>query len=127
MNMLAAPDSEREAAQRYLARLTERARRRRERQRGGRGPDRGSRPRERPADPDERSDRPCLARRRSLQGARPGEEAEPLARLGETADFLSQATLVILRARNHAARTAQQTATTPPPPSLGRSPATRPR
>ncbi len=50
-----------------------------------------------------------------LQGAAPGEEPEPLARLGDTAGSMSQAARVILRARNHAARPAQQPATSPPP------------
>ncbi|MFE6548295.1 hypothetical protein ACFVHS_07825 [Streptomyces sp. NPDC057746] len=50
-----------------------------------------------------------------LQGAAPGEEPEPLARLGDTASSMSQAAHVILRARNHAARAPKLAAPTPPP------------
>ncbi|MFD3580874.1 hypothetical protein [Streptomyces sp. NPDC058683] len=50
-----------------------------------------------------------------LQGAAPGEETEPLARLRDTAGSMSQAAHMILRARNHAAaRTPRPTASTPP-------------
>ncbi|MFI8880291.1 hypothetical protein [Streptomyces sp. NPDC055243] len=50
-----------------------------------------------------------------LQGAAPGEEPEPIARLGDAASSLSQAARVILRARNHAARPAQRPAAAPAP------------
>lgn len=52
----------------------------------------------------------------ALQGAAPGEEPEPLARLRDTSNSMSQAACVILHARNHAAR-APQPALTPPPSS----------
>ncbi|MFE2971098.1 hypothetical protein ACFXKC_47390 [Streptomyces sp. NPDC059340] len=59
-----------------------------------------------------------------LQGAAPGEESVPIARLGDTARSLSEAARVILQARNHAARAAQRPATAPPPsraqPSVSR-------
>ena len=47
----------------------------------------------------------------------PGEEPEPLARLRDTANSMSQAADVILHARNHAARAPQPAALTPPPSS----------
>ncbi|WP_345961595.1 hypothetical protein ABDE16_03380 [Streptomyces sp. BRB040] len=57
-----------------------------------------------------------------LHGAAPGEEPEPIARLGSTANSLSEAARVILRARNHAARPAQRPATAPAPtPAAGRA------
>lgn len=49
-----------------------------------------------------------------LQGAAPGGEPEPLARLRDTVSSLSRAAHVILRARNHAARAPQQLAPAPP-------------
>lgn len=54
-----------------------------------------------------------------LHGAAPDEEPEPIARLGSTANSLSEAARVILHARNHAARPTQPPATTPAP---GRAP-----
>ncbi|MFF8571618.1 hypothetical protein ACF06L_10365 [Streptomyces sp. NPDC015408] len=57
-----------------------------------------------------------------LHGAAPGDEPEPLARLGSTANSMSEAARVILRARNHAARPAQPPATAPAPtPAAGRA------
>lgn len=60
-----------------------------------------------------------------LQKAGPGEEPDPIARLGDTARSISQATHVILHVRTHAARTAQTAASTPPSPT--RPPASRRR
>ncbi|MFI0776175.1 hypothetical protein [Streptomyces sp. NPDC021212] len=51
----------------------------------------------------------------NLHGAAYGEEPEPLARLGDTATFMSQAAHVILRARNHARRAPQHQATASAP------------
>ncbi|WP_328939236.1 hypothetical protein OG288_37100 [Streptomyces tauricus] len=50
-----------------------------------------------------------------LQGTAPGEDPEPLARLGDTANSMSQAAHMILHARNHTARAPRPTAPTPPP------------
>ncbi|MGW7169964.1 hypothetical protein ACWGH3_32740 [Streptomyces sp. NPDC054884] len=50
-----------------------------------------------------------------LQGAAPGENPEPIARLGDSASSMSEAARIILRARNHAARPTQRPATAPPP------------
>ncbi|MGW9400758.1 hypothetical protein [Streptomyces sp. NPDC055642] len=61
-----------------------------------------------------------------LQGATPGEEPEPLARLGSTANSLSEAARVVLHARNHAARPTQLPATAPAPGSA-QSPVSRRR
>ncbi|WP_031104871.1 hypothetical protein [Streptomyces sp. NRRL S-146] len=61
-----------------------------------------------------------------LQGSTPGERPDPIARLGGTASSLSEAARVILRARNHAARTTQPPATTPPP-GRAQSPVSRRR
>ncbi|MEU3161203.1 hypothetical protein ACPCAJ_31915 [Streptomyces griseoincarnatus] len=49
------------------------------------------------------------------QGAAPGNEPEPIARLGSTANSLSEAARVVLHARNHAARRTQPPATAPAP------------
>ncbi|MFE9503250.1 hypothetical protein ACFYO6_12095 [Streptomyces anthocyanicus] len=65
-----------------------------------------------------------------LRGAAPGEEPEPVARLGSTANSLSEAARVILRARNHAARRTQPPATAPAPapaPGRAQSPVSRHR
>jgi hypothetical protein len=53
----------------------------------------------------------------ALQGAAPGEEPEPLARLRDTANSMSKYACMILHARNHAARAPQPAALTPPPSS----------
>lgn len=52
-----------------------------------------------------------------LQKAGPGEEPDPIARLGDSVRSISQATHVILHAHNHAAPTAQTAASTPPSPT----------
>ncbi|MFI5751079.1 hypothetical protein ACIBBE_35415 [Streptomyces sp. NPDC051644] len=61
-----------------------------------------------------------------LQGASPGEEPEPIARLGDTASSMSQAARLILHARNHAAR-APRTAAPAPSTRSTRPPASRRR
>ncbi|MDQ0687136.1 MULTISPECIES: hypothetical protein [Streptomyces] len=53
----------------------------------------------------------------ALHRTAPGEEPEPLARLRDTANSMSQAACVILHARNDAARAPQPAALTPPPSS----------
>ena len=63
-----------------------------------------------------------------LHGAAPGEEPEPLARLGCTANSLSEAARVVLHARNHAARPTLPPTTAPAPaPGRAQSPASRRR
>ncbi|QUW78547.1 hypothetical protein SMIR_04880 [Streptomyces mirabilis] len=52
-----------------------------------------------------------------FQGAAPAGEPDPIARIGSTATSMSEAARAILHARNHAARPAQRPATTSPPPS----------
>lgn len=124
LNMLATPDSERDAALRYLDRLAERV--------AAAGtstevaevlteiaaPVHGLLPLTR-----EVVVRAWIAAS-DLQGAAPGEESVPIAQLGDTARSLSEAARVILQARNHAARAAQRPATAPPPsraqPSVSR-------
>ncbi len=61
-----------------------------------------------------------------LHGAAPGEEPEPIARLGSTAHSLREAASVILHARNHAARLTQPPATAPAP-GRAQSPVSRRR
>ncbi|MFB8128689.1 hypothetical protein [Streptomyces mirabilis] len=114
LNMLATPDSEPDAALRYLDRLAERV--------AAAGtstevaevlpeiaaPVHGLLPLTR-----EVVVRAWIAAS-DLQGAAPGEESVPIARLGDTARSLSEAARVILQARNNAARTAQRPATAPP-------------
>ncbi|MFE6164492.1 hypothetical protein ACFQ7F_36890 [Streptomyces sp. NPDC056486] len=104
LNMLATPDGEREAALRYLAHLAERV--------GAAetssevaeilteiaAPVHGLLPLTR-----EVVVRAWIAAS-DLQGATPGAEPEPIARLADTAGALSDAACVVLRARNHAAR-----------------------
>ncbi|QCD54267.1 hypothetical protein [Streptomyces hawaiiensis] len=115
LNMLAIPDGEREAALRYLARLTEQVAAAETSSQVAEvltevaAPVHGLLPLTR-----EVIVRAWIAAS-DLQGARPGEEPEPIARLGGTADSLSEAARVILRARNHAARPAQPPATAPAP------------
>lgn len=50
-----------------------------------------------------------------LRGTAPGEESEPLARLGDIANSMSQAADIILHARNHTARAPRPTAPTSQP------------
>ncbi|MEV6535135.1 hypothetical protein AB0M86_37070 [Streptomyces sp. NPDC051639] len=124
LNMLATPDSERDAALRYLDRLAERV------VAAGTStevaevlteiaaPLHGLLPLTR-----EVVVRAWIAAS-DFQGAAPGEESVPIARLGATARSLSEAARVILQARNHAGRAAQRPATAPPPsraqPSVSR-------
>lgn len=126
LNALATPDGERDAALRYLAHLAERA------TAAGTSsevaevlteisaPVNGLLPLTR-----EVVVRAWIAAS-DLQGAAPGEEPEPLARLGDTASSMSQAAHLILRARNHDAR-APQPAATAPPPGTAQPPASRRR
>ncbi|MEU3934471.1 hypothetical protein AB0E85_20905 [Streptomyces sp. NPDC029044] len=58
-----------------------------------------------------------------LLGAAPGQQPEPLARLANTANSLSQAALLILDARNHAADAPQPAP--PPPPRTAQPSASR--
>lgn len=115
LNMLATPDGERDAALRYLAHLAERASAAKTSSEAAEvlteiaAPANGLLPLTR-----EVVVRAWIATSDFL-GTSPGEEPEPLARLGDTASSLSQAAHVILRARNHAARVSQPAAPTPPP------------
>ncbi|MDF3140883.1 MULTISPECIES: hypothetical protein [unclassified Streptomyces] len=122
--MLATPESERDAARRYLTRLAERA-----------GvAETSSEVAEvlseiaAPVDGLLPLTREVVVRAwiaaSDLQSAAPGGEPEPLARLGDTASSLNRAAHAILRARNHAARAPQQP-TPAPPPSPDQPPATR--
>lgn len=61
-----------------------------------------------------------------LQGAAPGEEPEPIARLGSTTNSLSEAARAMLHARNHAARPTQPPPTAPAP-GRAQSPVSRRR
>ncbi|MFE2518431.1 hypothetical protein ACFXG9_24340 [Streptomyces mirabilis] len=124
LNMLATPDSERDAALRYLARLAERITAAETSTEVAEvlteiaAPVHGLLPLTR-----EVVVRAWIAAS-DLHGAAPGEEPEPIAWLGDTARSLSEAARVILQARNHAARAAQRPATAPPPsraqPSVSR-------
>lgn len=62
----------------------------------------------------------------NLQGAAPGEEPEPIARLGSTTNSLSEAARAMLHARNHAARPTQPPPTAPAP-GRAQSPVSRRR
>ncbi|MER7407867.1 hypothetical protein ABT373_36700 [Streptomyces sp. NPDC000070] len=126
LNALATPDSEHDAALRYLAHLAERASAARTSSEVAEvlteiaAPVNGLLPLIR-----EVVVRGWIAAS-DLQRAAPSKEPEPLARLGDTASSLSQAAHVILRARNHAARAPQPAAATPPP-SNAQPPASRRR
>ncbi|GAA3500733.1 hypothetical protein GCM10019016_078400 [Streptomyces prasinosporus] len=115
LNALATPDSEHDAALRYLAHLAERVAAAETSEEIAEvlteiaAPVHGLLPLTR-----EVVVRAWIAAS-DLQGAAPGEEPEPLARLGDTASSMSQAAHVILRARNHAARVPHPAALTPPP------------
>ncbi|EOY45722.1 MULTISPECIES: hypothetical protein [Streptomyces] len=113
LNMLATPDGEREAALRYLTQLAERASAAETSSEVAEvltevaAPVHGLLPLTR-----EVIVRSWIAASK-LHGAAPGEEPEPLARLAGTANSLSEATRVILHARNHAARRTQSPTATP--------------
>lgn len=115
LNMLTTPDGERDAALRYLSRLAERASAAENSSAVGEiltevaAPVHGLLPLTR-----EVIVRAWIAAS-DLQGAAPGEEPEPIARLSSTASYLSEAARVILHARNHAARPVQPPATAPAP------------
>jgi hypothetical protein len=115
LNALTTPDSEHDAALRYLAQLAERASAAKTSSAVAEvlteiaAPVNGLLPLTR-----EVVVRAWIAAN-DLQEAAPGEDPEPLARLGDTARSMSQAAHMILRARNHAARAPQTTAPTPPP------------
>ncbi|MEU4486680.1 hypothetical protein AB0H94_17635 [Streptomyces purpurascens] len=115
LNMLATPDGERDVALRYLARLAERVSAAETSSEVAdllteiAAPVHGLLPLTR-----EVLVRAWIAAS-DLQGAAPGEEPEPIARLGDTANSLSEATRVILRARNHTARPTPRPATALPP------------
>ncbi|MEU3684325.1 hypothetical protein OIE75_28150 [Streptomyces sp. NBC_01723] len=122
LNMLATPDGDRDAAVRYLTQLAERVSAAETSSEVAEvltevaGPVHGLLPLTR-----EVIVRAWIAAS-DLHGAAPGEEPEPIARLGSTANSLSDAARVILRARNHAARPAQPPATAPAPtPAAGRA------
>lgn len=117
LNMLVAPDSEREAALRYLAGLAERAAAAITSNEVAEvltevaAPVHGLLPLAR-----EVVVRAWIAAS-DFQGAAPAGEPDPIARLGSTATSMSETARAILHARNHAARPAQRPATTSPPPS----------
>ncbi len=116
LNMLVAPDGEREAALRYLAGLAERAAAATTSSEVAEvltevaAPVHGLLPLAR-----EVVVRAWIAAS-DFQGA-PTGEPDPIARLGSTATSMSEAARAILHARNHAARPAQRPATTSPPPN----------
>ncbi|MEE1838060.1 hypothetical protein [Streptomyces sp. SP17KL33] len=128
LNALATPDGERDAAVRYLARLAERAADAETSEEIAKvlteiaSPVHGLLP---------------LTRHvvvcawitgTDLQRTASGEVPEPFARLRKSTESMSQATDVILHARNHAARTPRPAATTGPPtvPSPGHPAASDP-
>lgn len=129
LNILATPDSEREAALRYLAQLAERASRAESSTEIAEiltdvaGPAEGLLP----------LTREVVVRAWFARSQSPGTAAEDhasFAQLGNTADALQRATHQILLARNHAARTPERPspATTPPSPAQHSSaPASRSR
>ncbi|MFE9976496.1 hypothetical protein ACFYRD_38815 [Streptomyces hirsutus] len=128
LNMLATPDDDRDAALRYLTQLAERASTAEtssavvEVLTEVAAPVHGLLPLTR-----EVIVRAWIAAG-DLQGAAPGEEPEPIARLGSTANSLSEAARVILHARNHAARPAQPPAIAPAStPGRAQSPVSRRR
>ena len=126
LNMLATPDGERDAALRYLTQLAERASAAETSSAVAEvltevaAPVHGLLPLTR-----EVIVRSWIASS-DLQGAAPSEEPEPIARLGSTANSLSEAARVILHARNHAARPTQPP-TTAPAPGRTQSPVSRRR
>ncbi|KQV94178.1 hypothetical protein [Streptomyces sp. Root369] len=117
LNMLVAPDGEREAALRYLAGLAERAAAATTSSEVAKvltevaAPVHGLLPLAR-----EVVVRAWIAAS-DFQGAAPAAEPDPIARLGSIATSVSEAARAILHARNHAARPAQRPATASPPPS----------
>ncbi|MFD3589776.1 hypothetical protein [Streptomyces sp. NPDC058683] len=127
LNMLVAPDGEREAALRYLAGLAERAA--------------AATPGSEVAEVLTEVAAPVhgllpLAREvvvhawitaSGFSGAVPAGEPDPIARLGRITDSLSVAARDILHARNHAARPAQQPGTASPPPGRAQPAASRRR
>ncbi|MEW1599426.1 hypothetical protein [Streptomyces sp. NPDC093808] len=123
LNMLATPDGDRDAALRYLTQLAERASAAETSSAVAEvltevaAPVHGLLPLTR-----EVIVRSWIASS-DLQGAAPGEEPEPIARLGSTANSLSEAARVILHARNHAARPTQPPAIAPAPASSPSYPA----
>ena len=114
LNMLVAPDGEREAALRYLACLTERAAAATTSSEVAEvltevaAPVHGLLPLAREVV------RAWIAAS-DFQGAAPAGEPDPIARLGSTATSMSEAARAILHARNHTARPAQRPTTSPPP------------
>ncbi|MFF6813451.1 hypothetical protein ACFZAG_26735 [Streptomyces sp. NPDC012403] len=126
LNMLASPDGERDAALRYLTQLAERASAAKTSSEVAEvltevaAPVHGLLPLTR-----EVIVRAWIASS-DLQGAAPSKEPEPVARLGSTANSLSEAARVILHARNHAARPTQPP-TTAPAPGRASSPVSRRR
>ncbi|MFD8816899.1 hypothetical protein ACFV23_36785 [Streptomyces sp. NPDC059627] len=127
LNMLVAPEGEREAALRYLAGLAERAAAATTGSEVAEvltevaAPVHGLLP---------------LAREvvvnawitaSDFSEAVPAKEPDPIARLGRITDSLSVAARDILHARNHAARPAQQPGTASPPPGRARPAASRRR
>ncbi|MGW3835115.1 hypothetical protein [Streptomyces microflavus] len=62
---------------------------------------------------------------KTLEGTPPGDEPDPIDRLGDITHSMSLAARVILHARNHAARAPQKAPT--PPPSTPQPPASRRR
>ncbi|MFJ4696355.1 hypothetical protein [Streptomyces sp. NPDC088766] len=117
LNMLVAPDGEREAALPYLAGLAERAA---AATTSGKvaevltevaAPVHGLLPLAR-----EVAVRAWIAAS-DFQKAAPAGEPDPIARLGSIATSVSEAARAILHARNYAARPAQRPATASPPPS----------
>ncbi|GAA2258314.1 hypothetical protein GCM10010415_19960 [Streptomyces atrovirens] len=128
LNMLATPDGERDAALRYLTQLAERASAAETSSSVAEvltevaAPVHGLLPLARGV-----IVRSWIASS-DLQGATPGEEPEPLARLGSTARSLSEVARVILHARNHAAHPTQPPTTAPAPaPGRTQSPVSRRR
>lgn len=126
LNMLATPDGDRDAALRYLTQLAERASAAETSSAVAEvltevaAPVHGLLP----------LTREVVARAwitaSNLQGAAPGEEPEPIARLGSTTNSLSEAARAMLHARNHAARPTQPPPTTPAP-GRAQSPVSRRR
>lgn len=115
LNMLATPDGDRDAALRYLTHLAERASAAEASSAVAEiltevaAPVHGMLPLTR-----EVIVRAWIAASK-LHDAAPGVEPEPLAGLGSTADSLSEAARVVLRARNHAARPTQPPTAAPAP------------
>ncbi|MFF7476781.1 hypothetical protein [Streptomyces sp. NPDC008092] len=117
LNMLVAPDGEREAALRYLAGLAERASAAATSSEVAEvltevaAPVHGLLPLVREVVVS------AWIAAGDLQEAAPAGEPDPLALLGRTAASMREAALAILHARNHAARPAQRPATASPPPA----------